>query len=272
VSARTDTPTLTLAVTTLETFLQCPRRGFFAHRLRLSEAGFADRQLERSASGALELPLKPLEAGRLAHAVLAAVDRCHGPEGVEEFVEAELGRAGVDAGEARVADLQAELVAFLRSADGREILGVPAASRRAELPFSLKLGGAGREVIVHGQIDLLCWSGDRPWVVDYKHARRAPGAEERYQLQLELYALAVERLCGVTGDIRTTLFFLKDRTPAHAIDVSAAARRGLEARIGEAARQIADGLPAGASWPGLAVNACRALGCGFVGRCHPAGG
>ena len=268
---RAPNPTLIVAATTLETFLQCPRRGFFAHELRLSEPGFPDHGLRWPLDEERDPPLTPLARGRLTHAVLAAMDRCPGADGVVAFVDAELTRLGVDADDPRLGGLRDDLVAFLSSAEGRQLLSVPAASCRAELPFSLSLVGAAQQVIVHGQIDLLCWTDEGPWVIDYKHAKRTPGAEGRYQLQLELYALAAERLCGVEGEVRTTLFFLQEQSPAHTDRVSPTRRRRLEQRILEALPRIGEGAPAGTAWPGLPRVECRALGCGFLSRCHPTG-
>jgi ATP-dependent helicase/nuclease subunit A len=274
VRAAIETPsvgsqTLVLPVTTLETFLQCPRRGFLAHDLGLDEAGWSERRRQPPPDRDGETPLAPVARGRMAHAVLAAMHRCERPTDAGTFVDRELTRLGSDADDHRLVELRDDLVAFLTSVDGQRFLALSVEARRPELPFTLRLAGEGIEVVVHGQIDLLCWVGERPWVVDYKHAHRAGGADERYRLQLEIYALAAARLCGVSGDVRTSLVFLRDREPAQTEDVCAERRRELEEHILATARVISLCVTSAEAWPGRERVDCQRLACGFVARCHP---
>jgi hypothetical protein len=92
----------------------------------------------------------------------------------------------------------------LRSPLCAELAG--AASLRAEVPFTLGIGGT----VIRGQIDLLASGDGIPCVVDYKtdtlHGRAPAELGERYQAQREIYALAV----GAERGARVAHVFLED--------------------------------------------------------------
>jgi hypothetical protein len=261
--------TLTLPVTTLETFLECPRRGFFVHDLQLSEPGLrpAESGAGPESAPAWDKALSPIARGRLAHAVLAGIDRCARVEDAAAFVAHELQRRAVDSNLRELESLGADLVAFLAGDVGRRLLALPPSARRPELPFELLVAGDGLRVFVTGQIDMLCWYDSAPWVIDYKHAHQAWARAEGYRLQLELYALAAERMCGAKGDVETSLVFLRDRSLTRTEAVSVAKRRALEARILDVAR-VMTAAPH-ARRPGVLPASCQVLGCGFFTRCYP---
>ena len=60
-------------VTQLETYVQCLRRGMLVHHVGAREDNLASRA--RAEALDADDPLDPLARGRLAHAVLAALDR-----------------------------------------------------------------------------------------------------------------------------------------------------------------------------------------------------
>ena len=106
---------------------------------------------------------------------------------------------------------------------------------RPEVPFLLELGGT----IVRGKIDLLADTDEGPLVVDYK-TDALSGADpaelaSRYEIQRDIYALAVERGAGSgSGAIRAAYCFLEDpeRTYVESYD---------EARLRDA-RERVEGL------------------------------
>jgi RecB family exonuclease len=170
------------------------------------------------------------------HALLeAAARRGWSPLGDEE-VERILAREGIaDDSEARERVrtlaggwLESELLATLAERG---------AGVRPEVPFLLDLGGT----IVRGKIDLLARTEDGPLVVDYKTDALA-GADpaevaSRYEIQRDIYALAVERAAGPEpGGVRAAYCFLEDpgRTVVEAYDPDrlAEARARVEGLIG----------------------------------------
>ena len=76
------------------------------------------------------------------------------------------------------------------------------------------------DVVLRGQIDLWFEEGGELIVVDYKTDRVSDDQEfpEAYALQLQIYALALERYAGRAAD-RAVLYYLR---PDRAIDVAIA--------------------------------------------------
>ena len=167
------------------------------------------------ASAAAPAILNPLDRGRLAHAVLAGLERRVTHASSVSFVASELQRAGFDPEHADLQELTADVLSFLESPLGAAVTRLDASARRHELPFQLGLAVEPYHVTLHGQIDLLFWDSEGPVVVDFKHARADPGSLAAYELQLSAYALAVAKMCQISGPIRTRLVFLRDRGRPH---------------------------------------------------------
>ncbi|MEE8408896.1 MAG: hypothetical protein V3T05_04765 [Myxococcota bacterium] len=91
---------------------------------------------------------------------------------------------------------------------------------------------------------------------------------ERYATQREAYALAVERLCGVDGDMVTRLVFLRDWGEPQEYRVTAAMRRALEAKVTDVVATLATHRGRSLAWPDRPPDVCDALGRGFLWRCH----
>ena len=179
---------------------------------------------------------RSLAIGSSVHALLEAAARRDWRPLSDEDVERILAREGIAGdGEARdrvraLADgwLESELLATLAERG---------AGVRPEVPFLLDLGGT----IVRGKIDLLAQTEDGPLVVDYKTDALA-GADpaevaSRYEIQRDIYALAVERAAGgAPGGVRAAYCFLEDpgRTVVEAYDEArlADARARVEGLIG----------------------------------------
>jgi RecB family exonuclease len=136
-----------------------------------------------------------------------------------ERVLAREGLAGDDAARQRVA----KLVEGWLSSELAESLRGGGARVRPEVPFLLDLGGT----IVRGKIDLLADTDDGPLVVDYK-TDALDGADpaelaSRYEIQRDIYALAVQRGAGNgSAPIRAAYCFLEDpeRTVTESYDES----------------------------------------------------
>jgi DNA-binding transcriptional ArsR family regulator len=177
-------------------------------------------------------------------------------------------RARYELADPRLADVRQDVQAFIQSQTGRALLELGTDHRRHELPFQLALPAGESRAVLHGQLDLLVWDEGGPLVIDFKHARSGGPGFEAYQIQLQAYALAVERLCEVDGDIRTRLAFLKERGPPRELTVTAAMRRELENDVARVTEILAAHRGLQKTWPGQARAACEQLGCGFLFRCH----
>ena len=65
------------------------------------------------------------------------------------------------------------------------------------------------EVMLQGVIDLLVLRENSAVVIDFKYTQRSDLVEERYQMQLNSYKLAVERICGIS-DVETYVLSIAD--------------------------------------------------------------
>jgi ATP-dependent helicase/nuclease subunit A len=262
-----DGARFSLAVTELESLLQCLRRGALRTQLRVTEPGRPWTRPEREGG---DPPLDPLARGRLAHAVLARLATAPSATDPDAFVRDGVAALGYDPADPRLGEVLRDTTRFLTSPLGSRLWALPAEQRRHELPFVHRLQAGAFEVALFGQIDLLYADAEGPVVVDFKYARPSSEAVESYRLQLEAYALAVASLCGVEGPIRTKLVFLGAGTEVGHV-VTSEARVALTRRIGEVVAALARVQRAGEVWPGIEAAGCKHIGCGFVGACHPGG-
>lgn len=165
-------------VTALARFAKCPREYYLAHYL-----GFEGRRRPVREDAEPEADLAADEFGSQVHALLAG-----------EFVEAPSGEA-------------LRLVETFRSSE----LGQRAArATRIEREFEFLM--ALEDLVIRGSIDLWFEESGELAIVDYKtDAVSGPEAHQRardYELQLKLYAQALERVTGRPAD-RAYLHFLR---------------------------------------------------------------
>ncbi len=162
--------------------------------LRLSEVPLRPQFMEqRQMTGA--------EAGTLHHRVMAMVD----------LVKFTQGASPADALRQALADLQARglmtkeeagkiqpniLLGFFQNDLGHRLLASPKVKR--EWRFNLRLREQG-DVLLQGVIDCAFLEGEKWVLLDYKtdHIRDEEAFTERYRLQLQLYARAVEQITGM---------------------------------------------------------------------------
>jgi ATP-dependent exoDNAse (exonuclease V) beta subunit len=199
-----------------------------------ADAGEEGLEADELADPALGARSRSLAIGSAVHAVLeAAARRGWQPLGDDE-VERILVREGL-AGDAPAGERVIALVDGWLGSELRATLAGDGARVRPEVPFLLKLGGT----IVRGKIDLLARTADGPLVVDYK-TDALVGADPaevagRYEIQRDIYALAVQRATGTgPGAIRAAYCFLEEpeRTVIESYD---------EPRL-QAARERVEGL------------------------------
>jgi ATP-dependent helicase/nuclease subunit A len=184
----------TASVTSIALFADCPRRYYLARYLGWDEQSHRivatdDDEPEHEVVDASEF-------GRQVHALLAGGSQDGAPP--EALVLASR---------------------FESSEYGRRV----GHATRVEREFDFLL--AIEDVVLRGQIDLWFEEGGERIIVDYKTddvaAEEAPPRGRVYELQLQLYAVAMERLTGRPPG-RALLYFLRPNVVV-AVDVSAAA-------------------------------------------------
>jgi ATP-dependent exoDNAse (exonuclease V) beta subunit len=183
----------TASVTSIALFADCPRRYYLSRYLGWNEER---RRFEPIEEEETDEAVDASEFGRQVHALLAGGGRDGAqPEAlalVSRFESSELGRR----------------------------LGQAAGVER-EFDFLLAI----EDVVLRGQIDLWFEESGEQVIVDYKTddvtAEEAPSRARIHELQVQLYAVAVERFTGRPPD-RAVLYFLRPNL-AVAVDVSPAA-------------------------------------------------
>ena len=261
---------ITVAVTQLSDFELCPRRHHLFHVVGLAEH---PRSARAASPDAVDPEMDALSRGTLAHHLLERADlaRAVSPDGPSAHLDELLAAAGYDPDAPAVAEVHEHVRRFLGTGFVHELVRSGAAISR-ELPFLLSVREPGGLVVrLRGQIDLLARQGEHLTVVDYKHARRGDGDE--YRFQLAAYALAARRLFPDAARVRTGLAFLReaDPTPILADADAAGSEQFAEAlgKLGAALARARAGAHEGDSWEGRPVETCRAIGCGYLSRCHP---
>jgi hypothetical protein len=205
----------------------------------------------------------PRELGSRAHELLEHVDLSAAALDPAAAVE----RAAQRLGPARPSDdreVSREVTTLLASPFGRQLCALRPERIRRELKFALRVG----PLLVRGAIDLLCILDDCVLVVDYK--RGPPSLKASYRAQVELYALAASRMIAGQLPIEGALWYLGEaaRGPRR-WQIDGPQLTELSDRLAAAAVAIA-AQPAGHQlWPGLEVQGCRAIDCGYLPRCHP---
>ena len=206
-----------------------------------SSAGASPRRTVAPAEGREgDATLDPLTRGRISHMVLANLHRAPAHPSRDAFINAELRLCGYDPGDPRLEVVRDDLLTFLASPLGAHVAGLPSGARRHEMPFVLPFNVDAYTATLSGQIDLLYWDGDEPVIVDFKHAHARNTAEDAYATQLDAYALAVARLCGIDRPIRARLVFLRDRAQIRERVITHAMRERLHGDVARVVQRLAE--------------------------------
>ena len=200
-------PDVPLSFSGLSEFRECPTR-FFARRvLRMEVDGRAGQWSGPEKTGLTERD-GGTRFGTAVHELLeesaAAGWKSPDPARAEAALEAErVGKEGDGTPEKAVE----MITAFLGSDLGTKVQQ-DSIETTAELPIVLGIGG----LTIRGFVDLLVEEDGELTVVDYKtnqlKGRDPEGLMEEYELQRDLYALAVARARGLDS-IRTSFVFLE---------------------------------------------------------------
>jgi len=254
-----DRGALTISTTPLAMFDDCPRRYRFVHELGIDAPPFegapgAERDSTRDERRA---------RGTGAHCVL-------------ERWPLELWGEATDAAEVLerlVAEGAPSDPASRRLAESiAAFLGSPYAARirtgcvYREEPFVVTVESEGGSLHLRGAIDLLMTLPDgSAEVIDYKSSWHADPTQHEFQLRS--YALAACRRYGVTRVRAGILNFTTSSEPTW-IDIDDAECRAFEHRLSNLRASFLAARTRG-DFPGIARPGCEALGCAFVGACHP---
>lgn len=240
----------------LEDFARCPRQYFLRHDLGLPEGeGFGSP----GDGGATAM-------GTVAHAVLEQLNPALAPRDLEREISrlVDVHSASVPLAAAARRELARDL---FRYASGEFLTapGTPAATPRREVPFFMSIEDDGLALFVRGRIDLLRDDGERLVVGDYKYAR-AGGHD--YRVQMECYALAAAEASAGRA-VAAEIVYLRERVERRVLELAPPGeiRAHLLAIGGRIAAARAAGNPAAYPKRPTQPRECRALGCGYVGRC-----
>jgi ATP-dependent helicase/nuclease subunit A len=173
------------SVTSIALFADCPRRYYLARYLGYD--GERPRPVATEEDEPEREPVDATEFGRQVHALLAGGDR---------------------------AGANPEALALAARFESSAIGARAQRAARVEREFDFLL--AIEDMVLRGQIDLWFEESGELVIVDYKtddiDADQASSRASVYRVQLQLYAIAVERLTGRTPD-RALLYFLRPNTP-----------------------------------------------------------
>ncbi len=204
-------PEVPLSYSALASYRECPARFFATRVLKLDDPGRTDGgSAEEPAAEPLDPGLvdrNPIDSTAFGVAVHQLLEQLPGRRWLlpgEEEVRRVLSQHGVPGAE--VATAREMLESFLGSDLGREVK-----AGRAEVESSLLLEIDG--VMIRGFADLLVPGPGIPLILDYKSNQLTDTSPsdlmEKYDLQRDLYALAVSQALG-TSEVETAFVFLRD--------------------------------------------------------------
>lgn len=267
-----------ISPSTVHELFVCPRKYYYGRMLKLPET------LARTDDGHGEIEddngrmarghAGGRERGTLLHRLFEErlFDRDLSESALLDAANALLDRMGVPARVRRDMELERVILQAARHYDrsGLRELVATAAPVYRERAFALRIG----QLDVSGTLDALLWDAEgRQWkILDYKSndiaadGVEAEIAKHRYDIQMQLYALAVARILR-TDAVGSVLFFTVPGVVYDAVDVSEPARqRLLEAITSRLAALRAGDLAAFEPSPG----ACADCGYGIYGGCGAA--
>ncbi|MGK2954287.1 MAG: UvrD-helicase domain-containing protein [Solirubrobacterales bacterium] len=207
-------PNVPLSFTALSEFTECPARFYAKRILRLREP---DEQAPEIPELGLSSTTSPEEQslnardegtrfGSAIHELLEATAERRWVRPADGEIEKRLERLGVDLTDGESLNRARDMIhGFFDSDLGKR---VQSARCEMEIPLLVRAG----QVTIRGFADLLVPDSDPPLVLDYKTnrlgAKTPAGKMVDYELQRDLYALAVQRASGVET-VETAFVFLE---------------------------------------------------------------
>ena len=256
------TTEITMAPTALQDFGHCARRFELVHLVRLPEP--TPRALGRfRADGHAEADARA--EGDAVHALLERIDL--GAFGVADA--ARHAREALALCDVRLDDAARDRVVgaatrFLESDFARTVRG--AAEIHRERAFVVTIAGRDMTLTLRGAMDLVVvWRNGDVDVVDYKSAR-GPNMKP-YELQLDVYAYAMQREGGDAHRVRAGAMFLGSAMQEPRFRPPTPTAR-LEARLTDLATKLVAARSA-KTFHRAGEKTCHDIGCGYFSLCHP---
>lgn len=186
--------------------------------------------------GQVDAPRRGMLFGQLAHAGLEALH--HRPDADPATLAADLVAAATLPVASDRTSFERELAALLRRCRQSPLAArwLACAEAHTEMRFTLALAHG----LVHGVVDYMGRGSDGLWeLVDYKTGHLTNRAEsvQRYQLQLELYALCLQGLHPGQDEYRATLYFV-DLDEVHLVRFTAAELAAVRTRLDDLVAQL----------------------------------
>ncbi len=231
-----------ISPSTIHTLFLCARKYYYQQILNLPddalEATNRDLDSPKILDFSAEQGMGGKERGILLHRLFeeGVFDREKPDHILINAANAVLDRMNVPTARRRAMDVETLILRTARHYRETGLQGLLAASPQVyrEYAFALRIG----QIEVSGTLDVLFWDAERQqWtILDYKSNEIAADEVEaemtkhRYDIQMQLYALAVSRILNVEN-LDCLVFFTVPGVVYDAVDVSATARQSLIADI-----------------------------------------
>ncbi|MCX7570059.1 UvrD-helicase domain-containing protein [Tumebacillus sp. DT12] len=252
---------VTVSVSALMTYLECPRLYFYRYEWRLPESGGRDAADDEPAAAREETALDPALRGTLVHRVLEWTDE---PAQADQAMRRALAEQGIvgPATEAWEPVLRRDLDAYLNSGLFREVQ--EAAEQKREMMFRYALGRHE----VTGVLDKAIRREDgQAVVIDFKTNRlteaRLPDVVRQYAPQLKLYTMVVRELLG--WDVERAVLYFTALAQEAAVPTGEAELRAFAGQAEAALEHIA--MAEHPEEYARTAEERRCGGCGYRGIC-----
>ncbi len=262
-----------LGVTPLLIYAYCPRSYYYGYRLHLRDTGWGleldkgeqaeDLDGERLNNPTRSTASDPLLLGSIVHHVC---EYLHQPEQLDELLDVAIKQAGLGSGE-QGSELKEQALPLLKTYTQSKLFTEAAQAQQsiAELPFLVELDNG---FCLEGIMDRVLFNPDGSLtVIDFKTNQVRDGVArvaKRYQLQLQLYALAIARLFGRPVREAVLYFLRADQRVSCPIDAESLKRAA------ETAAAMVTQIEAGRSMADFPVHHSHCFLCGYRTLCPDA--
>lgn len=225
---------VSISVSGMEDWLECPRRFIFTQRLGLDTALMPSGNGSGKANG--ENVQRAVMLGSLVHYILETVDMDAGKQAV--MAAYKHAANSLNAPDDCRDDAIAAASAFFDLPIAAQLKGLPNTALMREQPFLLSLQQDSTALELIGEIDLVAVQDDGSWVIaDYKVSRGFDPA--KYRNQMLIYSTAWWRMLGRKGIPRAVLVHLKpDGGALHEMNFTDGDLAAMEQRLILAAKSI----------------------------------
>lgn len=264
---RTRLESVSIGATPLLSFAHCPRRYELVEILGLPEPRPGAARTRARAVAERASTISARDIGTEVHTLLetAPIDTWGDASTARTWLATANPASGGGGGDSLGPAAELAL-GFLESAYASDARSRGATIER-EWSFLHRLGTSSEPTwLLRGTMDLIVsWPDGSVDIVDYKTSRSSDSS--LYAMQLELYALVIERSRPAAPRVRAGLVFLRGAS-AEPVWIERSDPASLEGRI-EATLSRLRVAQARGVFDRVAVERCKAIHCGYVALCHP---